>query len=135
MPHDALPADTAEDLLERAFVEGFRAATDKASFLRLAGIPLETDIDGEPGYKLMEVRLADSYAVGSAAPGFGGGGLVYHPFPGELVRLTTELVFVYCSTHGSRLLTWDSLHRHPGRAAPIADGSYSSGHKPAAFSG
>ena len=117
MPHDALPADAGDDLLERAFVEGFRAASDKASFLRLTGIPLETDIDGEPGYKLMEVRLADTFTVGSAAPGFGGGGLVYHPFPGELVRQVAELTFVYCSERGARALTWNQMHRLGGRPA------------------
>ena len=123
MPHDSLPADAGDDLLERAFVEGFRAATDKVSFLRLAGIPLETDIDGEPGYKLMEVRLADTFMVGSAAPGFGGGALVYHPFPGELVRHAAELGFVYCSARGARTLTWDRVHRLAGRASPDTAGA------------
>ena len=120
MPHDALPADAGNDLLERAFVEGFRAASDKASFLRLAGIPLETDIDGEPGYKLMEVCLADTFTVGSAAPGFGGGGLVYHPFPGELVRQAAELTFVYCSEREARTLTWDQVRQLSIRAGAAA---------------
>lgn len=118
MPHDAkLPAaddpiGNAADgraLLERAFVEGFRAASDRASFLRLAGIPLEAAIGDIAGFKLMEVRITDSVAVGAANPGFGTETLVYHPYPAALMRQETVLVFVYRTAREVRELGWADL--------------------------
>ncbi|NBC33369.1 MAG: hypothetical protein GVY13_11900 [Alphaproteobacteria bacterium] len=114
MPHDPglpdpeNPADGAA-LLERAFIEGFRAAGDRASFLRLAGVPLEAAIDGVPGFKLMEVRIIDSIAVGAANPGFGTAGLVYHPYPAALMRQATTLTFVYRTAREVRELGWPDL--------------------------
>ena len=114
MPHDLhLPApdDAAEDahLLEAAFIEGFRAASDKASFLRLARIPHEwRGADGQ-GWKLVEVRIADDFEVGAAAPGFGTTELVYHPFPGAMIRRTTSLRFVYRTLHEVRELSWPEV--------------------------
>ena len=35
------------DLVEAAFVEGFEQASDPTSFLRLAGIPFQTERDGQ----------------------------------------------------------------------------------------
>ena len=116
MPHDivesAKPDEaTAEGLrlLEQAFVDGFRAAIDKASFLRLARIPTEAVIDDQPGYKLLEVRFVDSVTVGAATPGFGTGNLVYQAFPGELVRTETRLRFVYARFDRTREITWSEL--------------------------
>ena len=115
MPHDPMPvgaADTdARSLDEAAFIAGFRSAPDKASFLRLVGIPTETTIDGRPGYKLMEVLLSDRHVVGAATPGFGGADLVYHPFPGELIRSKVELVLVYCSATDRQELDWAGVAR------------------------
>lgn len=114
MPHDpGLPVEGESDdgaaLLERAFIEGFRAASDRASFLRLAGVPLEAAIGGVPGFKLMEVRVADSVAVGAANPGFGTEALVYHPYPAGLMRLETTLTFVYRTAREVRELAWADL--------------------------
>ena len=116
MPHDTVEGTGLEGvagegarLLERAFIDGFRAAADKASFLRLARIPTEATIDGQPGYKLLEVRLVDSVAVGTATPGFGTGSLVYQAFPGELIRTETCLRFVYARIDRTREIAWADL--------------------------
>ena len=104
---DGTPADHGDaTLLEATFIEGFRSAEDKASFIRLAGVP--HDIPGEDGQglKLIEVRIADAFEVGTASPGFGTSELVYHPFPGAMVRRRTRLRFVYCSLYETRELTW-----------------------------
>ena len=111
-------ADERQALLEAAFVEGFRAAGDKTSFLRLAGVPFELTIDGKAGFKLMEVRLCDHATVGAATPGFGTGELVYQPFPGPLVRQHTHLTFIYCGARETRALSWRQV-----AAASAADGA------------
>ena len=115
MPHDSQapepPADADEDarLQEAAFIAGFRSAPDKASFLRLAGVPQEwRDTDGQ-GWKLLEVRIADSFSVGAATPGFATPELVYHPFPGAMVRQATELRFVYATVQETRELGWSDV--------------------------
>jgi hypothetical protein len=85
-------------LVEVAFIDGFRAASDRRGFLRLAAIPDELP----DGLKLVEVRIEDRYTVGSAAPGFASSELVYHPLPAELIRGENELVFVYVSSAKKR---------------------------------
>jgi len=112
--HDDHDHDDGHDAgaLESAFVDGFRAASDKRAFLALAGVPLEIDPgDGGPGLKLLEVRIQDGFQVGSASPGFGSRDLVYQPLPGSMIRQTTSLDLVYVSTVERRELTLhDALH-------------------------
>ena len=108
--HHAAPSDGEDaSLLEAAFIEGFRSATDKAVFLRLAGVPHHMPGKDGEGLKLFEVRISDHYEVGSAAPGFGTSELVYHPFPGAMVRRATRLRFVYGSLRETRELTWAEI--------------------------
>jgi hypothetical protein len=95
--HDA-EAEDAIDLLAEAFIAGFGKAEDKIGFLRLAGVPFEIDdAGGDPSLKLVEVQRLDCHQVGTASPGFASRELVYHPFPGKLVRGRTQLSFVYVS--------------------------------------
>ena len=84
-------------LKEQAFIEGFRAASDKLGFLLLAQIPTEIGPEGEAALKLVQVKIEDAYEVGSAHPGFGSRELIYHVLPGEMIRQTTRLFFVYVS--------------------------------------
>ncbi len=120
MPHDHAPTcgrnapedhlashladpDRAADLqrLTAEFIEGFRAAGDKMSYLRLAGIPLDRPgRDGGPRLKLVDVRLTTEWQVGTASPAFGSRELSYLPFPGEMVRERTNLHLVYVSVAG-----------------------------------
>ncbi|HEY9081158.1 hypothetical protein [Magnetovibrio sp.] len=87
-------------LLEHAFVEGYRSATDKLGFMRLAGLPMELNLDGQPPSKLVEVKVSDTFTVGTAAPGFGSTELVYHPLPSEMVTSALLLEFLYVHAHG-----------------------------------
>ena len=89
--------ETAEELqvIEAAFIAGFREAPDKQAFLRLSGIPLSLDRPGATALKLIEVKLTDNYQVGSASPGFATRELSYQPLPAALVGHGTTLTFVY----------------------------------------
>jgi len=91
---------------EDAFIDGFRTAPDKLGFLCVARIPLELPAGGdEPGLKLLEVILEDSFEIGRASPGFGTRELVYHPLPGKLVITRRRLAFRYVSLTERRDLT------------------------------
>jgi hypothetical protein len=85
-------------ILEAAFIEGFRHASDKAGFLRLGHIPLELPDGG----KLIEVALEESFEVGVVSPGFAQRALVYHPLPNRLARSRVTLRFIYQSLEGRR---------------------------------
>ena len=112
--HDAPSDGEGASLLEAAFIEGFRNAGDKAVFLRLAGIPHDLPGKDGEGLKLFEVRVSDHYEVGTAAPGFGTSELVYHPFPGAMVRCSTRLRFIYASLRETRELTWAEIKDNTG---------------------
>ena len=94
------PDEAAElQVLTAQFIDGFREAKDKMSYLRLAGVPLETPGEGgEPSLKLVDVQLTTEWQVGTASPSFGSRELSYLPFPGEMVTERTNLGFVYVST-------------------------------------
>lgn len=94
------PEDEAADLqvLCAQFIEGFRDASDKAAYLRLAGIPLElSDAKGGAPLKLVDVRITSEWQVGTASPSFGSRELSYLPFPGEMVTERTNMAFLYVS--------------------------------------
>lgn len=118
MPHDHPEGhgESGDDaaLLETTFIEGFRAATDKAGFLRLARVPFELPGPDGLGLKLMEVRISDRFEVGAATPGFGTAELVYHPIPGAMVRCTTRITFVYCTLRETKELGWSDVMRPDG---------------------
>jgi hypothetical protein len=111
-------------VLEAAFIEGFRHASDKLGFLRLGHIPLELPHGG----KLVEVALEENFEVGIVSPGFAQRSLVYHPLPTRLVQNRVTLHFIYQSPEGRRAQTLaeiyvlareqagsdhDHEHRHP----------------------
>jgi hypothetical protein len=107
---------------EAAFIEGFRAASDKQAFLTLARIPLELAAPDGPGLKLVQVLLEDTVEVGRASRGFASRELVYQPLPAGLVTSQTRLCFRYISAEAMRELTlaevtaWPEAvpaHEHP----------------------
>ena len=94
------PEDKAAALqmLTAQFIEGFVQATDKASYLRLAGIPLERPgQSGDTALKLVDVELTTEWQVGTASPSFGSRELSYLPYPGDMIRERTILALVYVS--------------------------------------
>jgi hypothetical protein len=97
--HD--PDRAAElQVLTEQFIDGFVQAKDKMSYLRLAGVPLETHgRDGGPSMKLVDVRLTTEWQVGTASPAFGSRELSYLPFPGEMITERTNMGLVYVSLH------------------------------------
>lgn len=83
--------------LATQFIEGFRAASDKAAFLSIAGVPREIASEsGGEALKLVDVAVTTEWAVGAASPAFGGG-LSYLPYPGELIEERTNCALVYVS--------------------------------------
>lgn len=96
--HMHSPDEAAElQVLAEQFIDGFREAKDKMSYLRLAGVPLERDDPDGPGLKLVDVKLTTEWQVGTASPSFGSRELSYLPFPGAMVTERTNMGFVYVS--------------------------------------
>lgn len=115
-------------LIEAAFVEGFRQASDRLGFLRLANIPMELPgRDGAPGMKLLRVCIEDVFDVGVAAPGFGTRDLVYHPLPGERIKAQAGLRFVYVSAEGREDLSLADVIAHRDGQA-VAGDDHAHGH-------
>ncbi|MEM6490150.1 MAG: hypothetical protein AAF677_18100 [Pseudomonadota bacterium] len=84
--------------LAAAFIDGFVQAEDKISFLRVAGVPFERACEhGGPALKLVDVRLATEWQVGTASPAFGTRELSYRPLTGAMVAERTNLTLVYVS--------------------------------------
>jgi hypothetical protein len=106
-----------EDLhaAEAAFVEGFRAASDKQAFLTLARVPLELAASDGPNLKLVQVLLEDTIEVGRASRGFASRELVYQPLPAALVTSATRLRFRYISAETVRELSLAELLAWPER--------------------
>ncbi len=109
LPHDHKADDEHHepdlDLVEMAFVEGFAAAKDPASFLRLARIPFKA-IDAE-GRALVLLRVESEAVadVGALMPHIGGGSLRYDPLPARMVTHRRKLRFVYFDGVHPRVLT------------------------------
>ena len=86
--------DEAADLqvLATQFIEGFLQASDKTSYLKLAGVPFERPSkDGDKALKLIDVELKTDWQVGTASPSFGSRELSYLPFPGAAAQLPDRL--------------------------------------------
>jgi len=96
-PNPSRPEADDEPLLD-AFIAGFQGAQDKTSFLRVARVPFEIpSVEGGPTLKLVDVEIKNGFQVGTASPAFGSRDLVYHPYPGNMVRARTTMEFVYVS--------------------------------------
>jgi hypothetical protein len=88
-------AEPDVDLVEESFIEGFGAASDPTSFLRLAGIPFSfTDANGKT-FSLLRVQMDQTTDVGSVTPHLGGQSYRYDPLPAKLVSKRQQLRFVY----------------------------------------
>ncbi|MGJ4940006.1 hypothetical protein ACQR1W_05480 [Bradyrhizobium sp. HKCCYLS1011] len=113
-PHqpDGAPAAAAPepdlDKVEAAFVDGFIAAPDPTSFLRLARIPFEIVMDGA-GMKLLRVEIDALTDVGSLTPHLGGGTFRYDPLPSNFISRRRRLRFVYFDGTGLTPLSYAEL--------------------------
>jgi hypothetical protein len=111
VPHRSEAPDAAAqapesdlDLIEAAFVEGFREASDPTSFLRLAQVPF--DITSADGTRLVLLRVeVDAIAdVGAITPHLGGTSFRYDPLPARMVSRRSRLRFIYFDGQGLRAL-------------------------------
>jgi hypothetical protein len=114
MPHEHGEADL--DQVEAAFVEGFMAASDPTSFLRLAKIPFEAAASDGAKLVLLRVEIDAVADVGSVTPHLGGGSFRYDPLPQALVSRRRRLRFVYFDGAGPRHLTFADVREDPGEA-------------------
>ncbi|MBO6755630.1 MAG: hypothetical protein JJ902_04850 [Roseibium sp.] len=97
--HAGSRSGAADELrtLATSFIDGFRSAPDKTSYLRLAGIPFHRE--GEDGLiqHLVDAQIVSNWQIGTASPAFASRELVYMPFPGEMVKDRETMTFVYVS--------------------------------------
>jgi len=104
------------DLVERAFVEGFAAAGDPTSFLRLARVPFEASAADGTRLVLLRVETEAVTDVGAVTPHLGGESFRYDPLPAALVARRRRLRFVYRGADGVQALTFAQV-RALGREA------------------
>jgi hypothetical protein len=108
------------DQVEAAFIEGFLAASDPTSFLRLAGIPFTTTAADGATLRLLRVETEVTADVGAVTPHLGGGSFRYDPLPARLVSRRRRLSFVYFDGAGPRPLTFAAI-RQAAREAGARD--------------
>ncbi len=89
----------AEELqtLAASFIEGFRQAGDKTSYLRVAGVPFQRDGADGLTLNLVDAEIQSNWQLGSASPGFASRELVYLPYPGPMVSERERMTFTYVS--------------------------------------
>ncbi|POF30001.1 hypothetical protein [Roseibium marinum] len=97
--HGTSNADAAEELqaLAASFIDGFRSADDKTSYLRLAGIPFHRPGSDGLVQHLVDASIASNWQVGTASPAFASRELVYMPYPGSMVQARESMTFSFVS--------------------------------------
>jgi hypothetical protein len=113
-PHETEPHSHGEadlDQVEAAFIEGFLAASDPTSFLRLAGIPFATTSADGATLRLLRVETEVVADVGAITPHLGGGSFRYDPLPTRLVSRRRRLRFVYFDGAGLRSLAFSAVRQ------------------------
>lgn len=97
--HGTSSRERIEELkvLATSFIEGFRAADDKTSYLRLAGIPFQRSGADGLSLNLVDAAIASNWQIGTASPAFASRELVYMPFPGNMVSHRETMTFTYIS--------------------------------------
>ena len=93
------------DLVEAAFVEGFLAASDPTSFLRLAGAPFRAVASDGATLALLRVEIDSIADVGAIMPHMGGDTFRYDPLPASMVSRRRRLRFIYFDGTSSRALS------------------------------
>ena len=99
-----LRAETDLDLVEAAFVEGFLAASDATSFLRLARVPFEGTAADGARLALLRVEVDSVADVGSITPHLGGATFRYDPLPARMVSRRKRLRLIYFDGQKPRML-------------------------------
>ena len=100
--HGDSPRERADELqvLSSNFIDGFRAAEDKTSFLRLSNVPFQRPGPDGLVLNLVDASIVSNWQIGTASPAFASRELVYMPFPGSMVSERETMTFTYVSlTH------------------------------------
>ena len=102
-PHAAEQSDAIADLdlVESAFAEGFLAASDPTSFLRLARVPFRAMTPDGARLALLRVEIDSIADIGAITPHLGGDTFRYDPLPATMVSRRRHLRFIYFD--GARL--------------------------------
>ncbi|MEP2758852.1 MAG: hypothetical protein ABJP66_07260 [Hyphomicrobiales bacterium] len=97
--HGTSATDRAEELqtLTTSFIDGFRAADDKTSYLRLANIPFQRPGTDGLNQHLVDAKIVSNWQIGTASPAFASRELVYIPFPGSMIASRETMNFTYVS--------------------------------------
>ncbi|WP_193183964.1 hypothetical protein [Nisaea sediminum] len=91
------------DLVEKAFAEGFGAASDPTSFLRLANVPFTGKRADGTRLHLLRVEQHQGTDIGTVTPHLGGDSFRYAPLPARMTSRRDRLDFVYLA--GDRIVT------------------------------
>lgn len=95
------------DLVEQAFTEGFHAAADPTSFLRLSGVQFEGRDENGRRLVLLRVEQERLTDIGSITPQLGGGEFRYDPLPARLSSRRDRLRFLYFDGEQSVSLSFE----------------------------
>jgi len=101
-PHGETARERTEELqaLSASFIDGFRTAEDKTSFLRLSDVPFHRPGPDGLTLHLVDVSIVSNWQIGTASPAFASRELNYMPFPGSMVSGRETMRFTYVSlTH------------------------------------
>jgi hypothetical protein len=98
-PHGDGGGEQAAELhaLCASFIDGFRQASDKNSYLRIAGIPYKRTGKDGLAMHLVDAAIVSNWQIGTASPAFGTRELVYMPYPGQLIGSRETMTFTYVS--------------------------------------
>jgi hypothetical protein len=117
--HEDEPGERDLDLVETAFAEGFAAAEDPTSFLRLANIPFEGETADGVRLVLLRVEGETVTDVGSVMPHLGGDTFRYDPLPASMVTRRQRLRFIYRDGEGTRALAFAEARALHTVSSPI----------------
>lgn len=97
--HGISDADKVDELqaLSSSFIDGFRSAEDKTSYLRLAGISFHRPGADGLVQHLVDAKIESNWQIGTASPAFASRELAYMPFPGSMVQVRETMTFTYVS--------------------------------------
>ncbi|WP_298963051.1 hypothetical protein [uncultured Roseibium sp.] len=97
--HGISDADKVDELqaLSSSFIDGFRSAEDKTSYLRLAGVSFHRHGADGLVQHLVDAKIESNWQIGTASPAFASRELAYLPFPGSMVQARETMVFTYVS--------------------------------------
>lgn len=97
--HGGSDKERAEEIktLAVSFVDGFRKADDKNSYLRLSGIPFQREGNDGLTLNLVDAAIVSNWQIGTASPAFASRELVYMPFPGNMIGHRETMTLTYVS--------------------------------------